>query len=74
MRNGTHGSDQRHLAARYLDLWDDALVTWSGVAQAKEREALIRQAVEVLGGGATLGAFIEGLHERRETETVDRLL
>jgi hypothetical protein len=39
-----------------------------------EREQLADEAVEELKGGAALGSFIEGLHERREVAAVERLL
>jgi hypothetical protein len=62
------------LASVFLSRWDTSVLENRGAAGVAEREQLADEAVEELKGGAALGSFIEGLHERREVATVERLL
>lgn len=59
---------------KFLAQLDEISVNYRGPSGASERKRLIAEAVGTLEGGAGLGAFIEGLYERRETKIVDRLL
>jgi len=58
--------------AALLRRWD--AVTSQGAEEIKVREVLAQEALDTLGGGAELGAFIEGLHARRAEAMVDWLI
>lgn len=62
------------LSSIFLSRWDISVLENRGASGVAEREQLADEAVEELKGGAALGSLIEGLHERREVATVDRLL
>lgn len=61
-------------AADWLSRWDELVVRERGTKGLEKRKAFAAEALETVGGGATLGAIIDGLDERRATDTCDWLI
>ena len=65
--------DSNDAVARMLEKWEDLGIS-SGIGADQHRTTLLIEARRLLGRGRYLGSFIEGLHERRESSAVDRLI
>ena len=61
-------------AANWLARWDKLVVRERGPKGLDKRKELAAEALEAVGGGATLGAIIDGLDERRAIDTCDWLI
>lgn len=58
----------------FLARWDELPVSKGGVMARRARSELLDEAVATLNNGSFLARFIVGLHERRESSVVDKLL